>query len=73
MNVKREDLEMLMGYVDKEKPATVSIRAEENGFSMSFSFTDVEGRECKIVLHESTINTEPDLVKKMKLKTRVKK
>lgn len=73
MNLKRQDLEMLMEYVNKEKPEKISIKTEENGFSTSFTFVDEEGRECKIVLHESTINTPPDLIKKMKLKTRVEK
>lgn len=73
MQVKREDLEMLMQYVDKEKPEKISLKFEENGFSVSFSFVDVEDRECKIVLHEASISTQPDLVKKMKLKTRTEK
>ena len=73
INVKFEDLEMMMMYAKKENPETVAIQIEDSGFAASFSFLDVESRECKITLHESSIQTKPDLIKKMKLKTRVDK
>lgn len=73
VTIKRQDFKMLMYYVDKEEPETVAIKIDENGFSASFTFLDKEARDCQIVLHESSISTEPDLIKKMKLKTRVKK
>lgn len=70
MNIKRTDLELLVQYVQKEKPEV--IRISEENFRINFSFTDSENRNCTITLFESTANTTPELTKNMKLYTRFK-
>lgn len=70
MKIKTKDLELLMKYVEKEKPETVDIHVEN--FSATFGFADAEHRDCVIRLFETSANTTPELVKKMKLYTRIK-
>lgn len=70
MKIKRTDLELLMKYIEKEKPETVDMNVEN--FSTTFGFSDAEHRDCIIRLFESQTNTTPELTKKMKLYTRIK-
>ena len=70
MKIKTKDLELMMQYIVKEKPESVDIN--EDTFLIKFGFSDAENRYCVIKLFESTANTTPELVKSMKLYTRVK-
>jgi hypothetical protein len=70
MKIKTKDLELLMKYIEKEKPETIDIHVDT--FSVTFGFADAEHRDCVIRLFETSTNTTPELVKKMKLYTRIK-
>jgi hypothetical protein len=69
-NASFKHFEMAYNYIKKENPESVKIVINEKGFSVSFKFLDLEQRECEVILHEKGLGTEPDLIKKMKLKTR---
>lgn len=75
MKIKYDNLVELMEYSHDEKPIDIDISFAENGFAVVFSFFDKENRECKVVIYESSIsdNQQTDLIKKMKLKTRLPK
>lgn len=70
MRIKRSDMELMMRYIEKEKPETISILPDN--FKINFTFTDSENRNCTVTLFESTANTTPELTKNMKLYTRMK-
>lgn len=63
-------MELMMKYIEKEKPEVVSISVDN--FKVNFHFTDAENRTCIVTLFESTANTTPELTKNMKLYTRFK-
>ena len=70
MRIKRSDIELMMRYIEKEKPEIVSIVVDN--FKVNFHFADSENRNCTVTLFESTANTTPELTKNMKLYTRFK-
>ena len=71
MKLKRSYLEMMMKYVQKEKPEVVDVvKSEEFTAGVVFNFKDSEGRDCSISLYEAQFNCAPDLTKKMKLYSR---
>ena len=75
MKIKREHLEQLMEYIRDEEPKELNVSTEENGFAVSFSFSDKENRDCKVLIYEATIssNQPPKSIKSMDLKTRLPK
>lgn len=75
MKIKRKDLELLMQYLEREKPEMVDLEFDENSLnsSVKFSFRDLEARECTVRIFNGTLNSSPDLIKTMKLYSRVPK
>jgi uncharacterized protein (UPF0179 family) len=76
MKLKRSDLELVMNYIEKEKPDTISISESKSsnlGAAIDFDFEDLEHRTCSITVYEASLNSTPDLTKTMKLNSRVKK
>lgn len=70
MKLKRSDIELMMRYIEKEKPEFIDVVCDN--FCVLFRFTDAEHRDCTIKLFESLTNTTPELTKSMKLYTRFK-
>lgn len=62
-----------MDYLDKEYVEVVDVMIVESNFASYFTFNDAEARECEITIYDSMREMEPDLTKKMQLKTRLKK
>lgn len=75
MKLKRKDLELMMQYLDKEKPELVEVVRDDQTFQSStgFRFTDADNRECTIKLFSAQHNVTPELTKVMKLYTRLAK
>jgi len=73
MRIKAEDIKMLMDYLEKELVDEVQITEVSANFAVYFEFTDLEGRQCEITLYDAMREMRPDLMKKMQLKTRLKK
>jgi len=73
MKIKIDDLKMLMDYLEKELVEEVDVTVVSANFATYFTFTDADGRECEITLYDSLRDMRPDLMKKMQLKTRLKK
>lgn len=73
MKIKTDDLRMLMDYVEKELVEEVEITTVPANFAAYFTFHDADNRECEITLYDSMRDMRPDLMKKMQLKTRLKK
>jgi hypothetical protein len=73
MRIKADDLRKLMDYLDKECVEFVDILVVDSNFASYFTFNDAEERECEITIYDSMREMEPDLTKKMQLKTRLKK
>jgi hypothetical protein len=75
MKIKRTDLELLMKYLEKEKPETVDVHLNDDNFrgSVGFSFADADSRDCLVKVYSATHNITPDLTKTMKLYTRFPK
>lgn len=75
MKLKRADLELLMQYLEKEKPEIVEVVVNDTDFraAVGFSFRDLENRDCMVKLHDAAHNVTPDLTKTMKLYSRVNK
>lgn len=76
MKLKRSDLELVFNYIQKEHPETLEIMPSEDnnlGSAMSFMFEDAEQRLCTITVYQASLNSTPDLTKKMKLNSRTKK
>jgi hypothetical protein len=73
MKIKTDDLKMLLDYMEKELVEEVDITIVAANFAVYFSFTDADERECEITLYDSMRDMRPDLMKKMQLKTRLKK
>lgn len=73
MKLKRTDLELLMQYLAKERPEVVEVVVNDIEFkaAIAFAFKDTENRDCIIRLHDASHSTTPDLVKTMKLYSRV--
>lgn len=71
MKLKRSDIELLMQYIEKEKPETVEIAIDN--YHTSFEFRDAEARTCIVKLFDTMTSTTPELTKTMKLYSRVKK
>ena len=74
MKLKRKDLELLMQYLDKEKPEFVELVKNDTNFQSAtgFAFRDLEGRDCTIKIFDAQHNITPELTKTMKLYTRLK-
>lgn len=74
MKLKRTDLELLMQYLQKEKPETVEVLMHEDGFraAIGFGFDDIEKRSCVIKVFDASHNITPELTKTMKLYSRIK-
>lgn len=67
---------MLMDYISKEGAQSVEVITEkERTFApyISFEFQDAENRSCLIKLFEASTATTPELVKTMRLYTRIAK
>jgi hypothetical protein len=73
MKIRTEDLKMLMDYLDKELVEEIDVTLVSANFATYFTFTDIDGRECEITLYDAMRDMRPDLMKKMQLKTRLKK
>jgi hypothetical protein len=73
MRIRTDDLRMLMDYLDKELVEEVEVRVVPANFAAYFTFSDLDGRECEITLYAAMRDMRPDLMKKMQLKTRLKK
>ena len=73
MKIRTEDLKMLMDYLDKELVEEIDVTLVPANFATYFTFTDIDGRECEITLYDAMRDMRPDLMKKMQLKTRLKK
>jgi hypothetical protein len=73
MRIRTEDLKMLMDYLDKELVEEIDVTLVSANFATYCTFTDLDGRECEITLYDAMRDMRPDLMKKMQLKTRLKK
>ncbi len=75
MKLKRTDFELLMQYLQKEKPETIEILNHSDGFQAAtgFSFVDLENRQCVVKLFDAAHNVTPELTKTMKLYSRLPK
>ena len=74
MNIKTDDLELLLWYLKKEKTDHVSVMQVNANFEIIFEFKDDEGRDCEIVLYDLQMRNKPVRLKKeMDLETRLEK
>lgn len=73
MKIKTDDIRMLLEYLDRELVEEVDITEVAANFAIYCTFFDVETRECEITLYDRIRERSPDLMKKMQLKTRIKK
>lgn len=75
MRIKRKDLELLMTYLEKEKPELVELGVDEEAFraGITVGFEDSEKRRCVVKLFGADRNITPELTKTMQLYTRVAK
>lgn len=74
MNIKTEDLELLVWYLKKEQASHSSVNQVNANFEIYFEFKDLEGRDCEIVLYDTQMRNKPVRLKKeMDLETRLEK
>jgi hypothetical protein len=75
MKLKRTDLELLMRYIEKEKPELVDVNMSDEAFRgcVGFSFADAEHRDCTVKIYAAAANVTPELTKTMKLYSRFDK
>jgi hypothetical protein len=73
MKIAAKDIAMLQEYLERELVEHVSVTVIDKNFAVHFDFTDADGRECTVISYDSLLNRTPDLIKKMELKTRIKK
>lgn len=74
MNIKTEDLELLLWYLKKEKADHVNVMQVNGNFEILFEFTDEEGRDCEIAVYDKEMRNKPVRLKKeMDLETRLEK
>ena len=69
MKIKRKDLELLMKYLEAEKPELVDIVETEDLAGFKFTFDDSKRVMCSIKIYNSSINATPDLLRTTKLYT----
>lgn len=74
MNIKTEDLELLVWYLKKEKVEHSNVNQVNANFEIYFEFTDLKGRNCEISLYDLQMRNKPvKLKKEMDLETRLEK
>ncbi len=70
MQIKVNDMALLMRYLLKEGAQYVDVNVESTKGGAIFEFTDVERRVCAIRIFRAELNSTPELTKIMRLTTR---
>lgn len=74
MQIKTEDLELLLWYLKKEKVERSIINQVNANFEIYFEFKDSKGRDCEIAIYDPEMRAKPVRLKKeMDLETRLEK
>jgi hypothetical protein len=74
MNIKTDDLELLLWYLKKEKADHSAVMQVTANFELIFEFKDEKGRDCEIIIYDMQMRNKPVRLKKeMDLETRLEK